>query len=45
MLIALSITPLGIGEDVSLPVADAIRVIREERLAKPNRCHVHAGGR
>jgi uncharacterized protein (TIGR00106 family) len=35
MLIALSITPLGVGEDVSLPVADAIRVIRESGL--PNR--------
>lgn len=35
MLVALSITPLGIGEDVSLPVADAIRVIRESGL--PNR--------
>ena len=32
MLIALSITPLGVGEDVSLPVADAIRVIRKSGL-------------
>ena len=35
MLIALSITPLGVGEDVSRPVADAIRVIRQSGL--PNR--------
>jgi uncharacterized protein (TIGR00106 family) len=33
MLIALSITPLGVGEDVSRPVADAIRVIRESGLS------------
>jgi uncharacterized protein (TIGR00106 family) len=32
MLIALSITPLGVGEDVSRPVADAIRVIRDSGL-------------
>lgn len=32
MLIALSITPLGVGEDVSQPVADAIKVIRDSGL-------------
>ena len=32
MLIALSITPLGVGEDVGKPVADAIKVIQDSGL-------------
>ncbi|HEV2087554.1 MAG TPA: thiamine-binding protein [Cryptosporangiaceae bacterium] len=32
MLIAFSITPLGIGEDVGKPVADAIKVVRDSGL-------------
>ncbi|MFU8851905.1 MTH1187 family thiamine-binding protein [Micromonospora sp. SL1-18] len=35
MLIAFSITPLGVGESVGDPVADAVRVVRESGL--PNR--------
>lgn len=32
-LVAFSITPLGVGEDVSEPVARAVRVVRESGLA------------
>ncbi len=32
MLIAFSLTPLGIGEDVSTPVAAAVKVVRESGL-------------
>ena len=32
MLIAFSLTPLGVGEDVSQPVAEAVRVIRASGL-------------
>jgi uncharacterized protein (TIGR00106 family) len=35
MLVAFSITPLGVGEDVAEYVADAVRVVRESGL--PNR--------
>lgn len=35
MLVASSITPLGVGEDVADYVADAVRVVRESGL--PNR--------
>ena len=35
MLIAFSVTPLGVGEDVADYVADAVRVVRESGL--PNR--------
>ncbi|PWU50949.1 hypothetical protein DLE60_18545 [Micromonospora globispora] len=35
MLIAFSITPLGVGESVGDQVADAVRVVRESGL--PNR--------
>ena len=35
MLVAFSITPLGVGEGVSEPVAAAVRVVRESGL--PNR--------
>lgn len=35
MLVAFSITPLGVGESVGDPVADAVRVVRESGL--PNR--------
>jgi uncharacterized protein (TIGR00106 family) len=35
MIIAFSITPLGIGEDVGRVVADAVRVVRASGL--PNR--------
>lgn len=35
MLVAFSITPLGVGEDVADYVADAVRVVRESGL--PNR--------
>jgi uncharacterized protein (TIGR00106 family) len=35
MLVAFSITPLGIGEDVAEAVSEAIRVVRESGL--PNR--------
>ena len=32
MIVAFSITPLGIGEDVGEVVADAVRVVRESGL-------------
>jgi uncharacterized protein (TIGR00106 family) len=32
MLVAFSLTPLGVGEDVSQPVAAAVRVVRESGL-------------
>jgi uncharacterized protein (TIGR00106 family) len=32
MLAAFSITPLGVGESVSGPVADAVRVVRDSGL-------------
>jgi uncharacterized protein (TIGR00106 family) len=32
MLVAFSITPLGVGEDVADYVADAVRVVRESGL-------------
>jgi uncharacterized protein (TIGR00106 family) len=32
MLVAFSITPLGIGEDVGLAVAEAIRIVRASGL-------------
>jgi uncharacterized protein (TIGR00106 family) len=32
VLVAFSITPLGAGESVSAPVADAIRLVRESGL-------------
>ena len=35
MLVAFSVTPLGVGEDVADFVADAVRVVRESGL--PNR--------
>jgi uncharacterized protein (TIGR00106 family) len=35
MLVAFSVTPLGVGEDVGAYVADAVRVVRESGL--PNR--------
>jgi uncharacterized protein (TIGR00106 family) len=35
MLVAFSVTPLGVGEDVGVYVADAVRVVRESGL--PNR--------
>jgi uncharacterized protein (TIGR00106 family) len=35
MLVAFSITPLGVGEEVGRYVADAVRVVRESGL--PNR--------
>lgn len=35
MLVAFSVTPLGVGEDVAEHVADAVRVVRESGL--PNR--------
>jgi uncharacterized protein (TIGR00106 family) len=35
MLVAFSITPLGVGEGVGRQVADAVRVVRESGL--PNR--------
>jgi uncharacterized protein (TIGR00106 family) len=35
VIIAFSLTPLGVGEDVSRPVAEAIRVVRASGL--PNR--------
>lgn len=35
MLIAFSVTPLGVGEEVGAYVADAVRVVRESGL--PNR--------
>ncbi|MFD3523059.1 MTH1187 family thiamine-binding protein [Streptomyces sp. NPDC058653] len=35
MIVAFSITPLGVGEDVAEYVADAVRVVRESGL--PNR--------
>jgi uncharacterized protein (TIGR00106 family) len=35
MLVAFSVTPLGVGEDVAEYVADAVRVVRDSGL--PNR--------
>ena len=35
MLVAFSVTPLGVGEDVAEYVAEAVRVVRESGL--PNR--------
>jgi uncharacterized protein (TIGR00106 family) len=35
MIVAFSVTPLGIGEDVGRVVAEAVRVVRESGL--PNR--------
>ena len=35
MLVAFSITPMGVGEDVAEYVADAVRVVRDSGL--PNR--------
>lgn len=35
MIVAFSVTPLGVGEDVGSYVADAVRVVRESGL--PNR--------
>jgi uncharacterized protein (TIGR00106 family) len=35
VLVAFSVTPLGVGEDVGRYVADAVRVVRESGL--PNR--------
>ena len=35
MLVAFSVTPLGVGEDVADYVADAVRVVRDSGL--PNR--------
>ncbi|MFC4589182.1 MTH1187 family thiamine-binding protein [Sphaerisporangium corydalis] len=32
MIVAFSITPLGVGEDVSAPVARAVRVVRDSGL-------------
>jgi uncharacterized protein (TIGR00106 family) len=32
MLAAFSITPLGVGDSVSAPVADAVRLVRESGL-------------
>jgi uncharacterized protein (TIGR00106 family) len=32
MLVAFSITPLGVGEGVAEPVAEAVRVVRESGL-------------
>ncbi|MEV0299102.1 MTH1187 family thiamine-binding protein [Nocardia sp. NPDC050710] len=32
MIVALSITPLGVGDDVGRPVAEAVRVIRASGL-------------
>jgi uncharacterized protein YqgV (UPF0045/DUF77 family) len=32
MLVAFSITPIGVGEDVAEYVADAVRVVRESGL-------------
>ena len=32
MLVAFSVTPLGVGEDVAEYVADAVRVVRESGL-------------
>ncbi|WP_042422516.1 MTH1187 family thiamine-binding protein [Streptacidiphilus anmyonensis] len=35
MIVAFSVTPLGVGEDVAEPVAAAVRIVRESGL--PNR--------
>ncbi|THA24458.1 MTH1187 family thiamine-binding protein [Streptomyces sp. RKND-216] len=32
MIVAFSVTPLGVGEDVGAHVADAVRVVRESGL-------------
>lgn len=38
MIVAFSVTPLGVGEDVAEHVADAVRVVRASGL--PNRTDV-----
>jgi uncharacterized protein YqgV (UPF0045/DUF77 family) len=35
MLVAFSVTPIGAGEDVAVPVSRAVKVVRESGL--PNR--------
>lgn len=35
MIVAFSVTPIGVGEDVGAAVADAVRVVRDSGL--PNR--------
>ncbi|QVQ54230.1 MTH1187 family thiamine-binding protein [Spiractinospora alimapuensis] len=35
MIVAFSVTPMGVGESVAEPVAEAVRVVRESGL--PNR--------
>ena len=35
MLVAFSVSPMGVGEDVAAPVAKAVKVVRESGL--PNR--------
>ncbi|CUU60748.1 hypothetical protein CcI49_37495 [Frankia sp. CcI49] len=32
MLVAFSVTPIGLGEEVAAPVAEAVRVVRESGL-------------
>ena len=44
MIVAFSVTPLGVGEDVGEYVADAVRVVRESGLPQPHRRDVHLGG-
>ena len=41
MLVAFSVTPLGVGEAVAEYVADAVRVVRESGLDEPDRRDVH----
>lgn len=41
MIVAFSVSPLGVGEDVGEDLADAVRVVRES--GPPNR--TDAGGR
>lgn len=41
MIVAFSVTPLGVGEDVGAYVADAVRVVRESGL--PHDVHLHRG--
>ena len=41
MIVAFSVTPLGVGEDVGEYVADAVRVVRESGLPQPYGRHVH----
>ena len=41
MIVAFSVTPIGVGTDVAEYVADAVEGRARERVAEPDRCDVH----